>query len=442
MRLKFKFKKHVSLYLRWAAVVVGLFFVWQLFSTVWAVVEGGSMADLAWLMAGDLQKDTDDRTNILLLGVGGDNHPGGDLTDSMMVASYSHTYGTLTLFSVPRDLWLEKASGLPAGRINRVYDDELKLLKNDKDAALMATAGVVGNVLNIQIPYYAMIAFKGFTDVVDAVGGVDVNVPEAVVDPLYPCADMVHYCPLSITVGLHHMDGALALKYSRSRETTTDFARSVRQQQVLEALRAQALNSGVLTSPKKLRALYTALSENITTNLKFREILRLGQIAQGFDHSKIAHAGLTDDLTKMGGFLGAGERAKYGGAAVEVPLDPTFARIRLFAGIVFGHPQIVTQKNTVEVLNASSKGPVAMDAAYMMTRFGFNAVKVENYPNKAKLPESAVYVYDAMKAGETASVLAQMLGVPLYRGPAELQGRGYDISLVLGENWQGVRGVK
>jgi anionic cell wall polymer biosynthesis LytR-Cps2A-Psr (LCP) family protein len=92
---------------------------------------------------------------------------------------------------------------------------------------------------------------------------VDIDVTTPLYDPLFPCDDGTKlagkYCPINFKVGEQHMDGEQALEYSRSRETTSDFARAARQQQVILALRQKALTLSTLTNPIKLGNLIDAV---------------------------------------------------------------------------------------------------------------------------------------------------------------------------------------
>ena len=87
---------------------------------------------------------------------------------------------------------------------------------------------------------------------VDALGGIDIDVPRAINDPYFPDERLVGYAPFNVKAGPQKMDGATALKYSRSRKTTSDFDRSERQQLVIDAIKKKALSVGVLSNPVKI----------------------------------------------------------------------------------------------------------------------------------------------------------------------------------------------
>ncbi|MFN8460124.1 MAG: LCP family protein, partial [Anaerolineae bacterium] len=105
--------------------------------------------------------------------------------------------------------------------------------------------------------------FNGFVALVDALGGIEIDVPKAIVDENYPTFD---YGVITITIpaGPQHMDGAAALIYARTRHTDSDFGRGQRQQQVLRALLVKALQP--LTWPR-LPAAWAVARRYFLTNL-------------------------------------------------------------------------------------------------------------------------------------------------------------------------------
>jgi len=90
---------------------------------------------------------------------------------------------------------------------------------------------------------YVVIDMKSFEDLVDALGGIDVQVKKDLYDSMYPGPNYT-YETLNIKAGNHHFDGVTALKYARSRKSTTDFDRAARQQEIIESLKTKILSTG------------------------------------------------------------------------------------------------------------------------------------------------------------------------------------------------------
>src|SRR5947209_7879547 len=122
---------------------------------------------------------TSDRVNLLVMGYGGSGHSGAYLTDSMVVMSLLPSNAHTTLVSVPRDLWVQVPEGSGNyGKINSVYENASK---NNADpvAGGDAAAKKVSLVTGLSVPYWLTINFAGFKDFINAIGGIDVYVPDS-----------------------------------------------------------------------------------------------------------------------------------------------------------------------------------------------------------------------------------------------------------------------
>ena len=202
------------------------------------------------------------------------------------------------------------------GRVNSMYRDYKGYLMARKDMeepeasleAMKELAVVVGKALDLDIHHVIKVDFDGFTKAVDAIGGIDIEVPEAITDTEYPGPNYT-YETFAIDAGLQHLDGETALKYARSRHTTSDFDRSARQQQILAALAEKVRDQGILRSPSKVMALYKIVSQNLETTLTLRELVGAGSMGSAIDRNRIISMQLSDrnglygTLSEPGGFL-------------------------------------------------------------------------------------------------------------------------------------------
>ncbi|MBU2595702.1 LCP family protein, partial [Patescibacteria group bacterium] len=175
-----------------------------------------------------LQGEGDGRINILLLGIGGPGHDGADLTDTMMVVSVDPINKTVAMLSIPRDLWV-KIPGNGESKINAVHSYGEQNKKKFGDGPTVSKQ-IVSQILDLPIHYYARMDFEGFKKLVDQVGGIEIKVEKDIVDPYYPDDRTGKNITYRVREGEQHMDGAQALKYARSRYTTSDFDRARRQQ--------------------------------------------------------------------------------------------------------------------------------------------------------------------------------------------------------------------
>jgi LCP family protein required for cell wall assembly len=220
-----------------------------------------------------------DRLNILLLG--GDAGPGrsGLRTDTMIVASIDPITGDAALVGLPRNFGsptLTDGTVVPVTQLGHVYGWGLR--NPDRfpgpDAGAAAVRDAIQSLSGLEIDYYVLVDLTGFAEVVDAFGGVDVDVAEPVDGPLY---DVVTggYQMVQIPPGRQHLDGAHALAYSRARYGASDYARMGRQRCVLAAMATQ---SDILTLFARLDGILEAVTSNLTTDLPVEmvpELIRL-----------------------------------------------------------------------------------------------------------------------------------------------------------------------
>lgn len=230
-----------------------------------------------------LQGASTGRINILLLGFGGEGHDGAYLTDSQLILSIFTKEKKMSTMNIPRDTYVNDNGSYK--KMNSVYADaEYKL----KGSGARRLSSILESELNAKINYYATIDFKGFKELVDQIGGVDINVRNSFTDYQYPLGETYGYMypAPTFTQGMMRMDGATALIYSRSRHAAGveggDFARSVRQREVITGVAKKALDQGFLSNVSKLDQVINTLSKNLSTDLKSNEIYALGKAFKEF----------------------------------------------------------------------------------------------------------------------------------------------------------------
>ena len=213
------------------------------------------------------------RVVILLMGVDTRGQSVNDpaRSDVIMLATIDPATNSAALLSVPRDLFVPLPNLNAQDRINTAYFwGELNHYPGGGPAYAMAT---LSWNLGVPIQKYGVIDFNGFKAVVDAIGGIDIDVPVTIDDYAYPTEDYgVEH--LVIPAGRTHMDGSLALKYVRTRHQDSDFGRLERQQQVILAIRDKALSIGSLN---KVPEVLNALGDSLQTDLTLPEILTLAK---------------------------------------------------------------------------------------------------------------------------------------------------------------------
>ncbi|MBI2763969.1 MAG: LCP family protein [Chloroflexi bacterium] len=255
-----------------------------------------------------------DRLNILLVGV--DSFPGRSevLTDTMMVVSLDPVGSTVSIISLPRDI-----VGVPLGN-GDTFGPKLNSLMSYADrhpgdfpaGGMRTLEDAVGAMLGIPIHYYARIDFVGFVELIDSVGGVDINVARGFYDPKY---DGIGLNPdkvrgWRVTAGPNHFNGYEALAYARSRYAVgeSDFTRAARQQEIIVALETKLTSAGSLLG--NVPSLLTAFGDLLTTDLPTSRLPDLAAIADEMGSRSIYRMVLGHPLVKPS------NDPKYGSAQV------------------------------------------------------------------------------------------------------------------------------
>ena len=248
------------------------------------------------------------RINILLLGIDRRNSKAwGYRTDTMIIVTVDPDYKTVGMMSIPRDLYLQ-IPGVGEHRINEanVYGHR-DSYPGDGPALLKRT---IEHNFGIPIDYYVMIDFNGFKEIVDTLGGIDVNVPRQLHDTMYPMpkpGDPYAYGTVHFDPGWQHMGGERALQYARSRMSTSDFDRADRQQRILLAIREKALSLGLIP---KLPALAATMGNMVKTDMTLQEMTELALLAPQVDMANIKQVVIKKPMVY-------GQRVE--GAAVQLP---------------------------------------------------------------------------------------------------------------------------
>jgi len=324
------------------------------------------------------------RVNILLLGRGGGNHDGPDLTDTMMVASVDPVNHTTTLLSIPRDLWINVPNQGDM-KINAAWETgEFQYLgkvapgSTDQkaiQAGFESVDGVVENVLGITIDYNVIVDFQAFQQAVDTIGGITVNVPTDLIDPTMAWENGNN--PVLAKAGVDTFGGAQALNYVRSRETSSDFARAQRQRDVLMAIKAKVATVGTLSDPLKLEGLLNAFGNNVATDLSISDATRLFSLLSNVSDQSITSTSL--DQTP-GQFVTTGNLS---GQSIVLPTAGLFnySPIQEFVRGQLKDPYILKENAKILVLNGTNTVGLAANEAALLQSYGYNVIGTGNTTN-------------------------------------------------------------
>lgn len=406
-------------------------------------------------MGEDMKQDEFGNVNVLMVWYGGEWHAGSFLADSIMVASFNPKLGAVTMLSVPRDLYVYDTGWGIVWRINEVFSVGVGSKREYGSGAQLLT-DMVQKVMGITIPYYALVDFGWFKEVVDTLGGITIDVPEAFSDSTYPTANN-GYMTVTFASWIQNMDGEKALQYARSRHTTSDFARSLRQQTIVKAIIDKAMSQGLgtLSKIKKLYGNYTAM---VKTNVSIQEIMWLAKYMYDLKH--IFSYGYTTECSNLtfkysypGCFLYTPDRDLFGGASIMIPDGAApgnvwfYVHTEKFASYVLHNQEYLIEGLHISVMNWVDKTYArqtigksewfAMQLAVKLKKFALDIVDVRNFGQV--LSGTTVYVLGTWKTDQTIKTLKTFLPITNVEKDSGLLWfenlTGVDMVLVLGNDY-------
>jgi len=363
-------------------VVAGGVFLWKTGSVMDKISmgKGNIFSNIVKSLPGtssQLKGESDGRINILLLGERGAGMDGGSfLTDTIMVLSLHPGDGKedapkASLVSIPRDLYVTVPDTSDKQKINAVnaYGEQKGVGQGMENMKR-----IVSDITGQPIQYAITIDFKGFEDLINAVGGITVHLDQPFTEgvqfhlpqvcdpyvytvPTKPAQYENKYKTSSITgqkvltksyllcynkdeecggtfqlsAGDNVLDGAKALCYARSRDATSDFDRAKRQQEVIKLIKAKALSIGLLSDYSKINGIMNSLGDNVRTDMEGWELKRLYDLYQ-----KIGAAALTQKVldTTSEGLLYHPENSAPEAGYILLPVGENYDKIRaLFSSL-------------------------------------------------------------------------------------------------------------
>ena len=363
--------------------------------------------------------DGKQRLNILLVGV--DEQRGAFNTDTMITVSIDPQTNQVVMFQLPRDT---VDVPTPPGPVRDYYGDVYKQKINSFAAnsnradwftgntaahtrGLNGLKAILGNLYGLDIKYFVEVNFSGFKQVVNALGGVTINVQVPVLDDNFPQPDG-HRLRLFIPAGIQHMSGQAALDYARSRKSTSDFERAARQQRVLVSLREQ-LNIGAAL--QNIDALSLAIQNSVKTDIPVSIVPRLLGLADKISSRAIRSVIFTppfyqtEFLSSPRGYIIEPKIARIRQAVADAfNVDPNFAAAR---------DALLQEGAQVWVLNGSGRTGEAARLAQYLSYLGIDATAPNLRPDASGKQATVIRAYNgaADSMPLTLAALQQAFGV-------------------------------
>jgi LCP family protein required for cell wall assembly len=371
------------------------------------------------------------RINILVMGM--DRRPSdGDIvtrTDTMFVLTIDPANDTARGLAMPRDLWVkiptnESGSKYIEERINTAFEiGESGDLPGGGPGTVKRT---VENLLGIPIDHYVLIDFEGFKEVINLLGGIDVDVPEpGVDDPFYSETERLgDYYPCVFEPGFYHMDGSQALCYSRVRRNSSDLDRILRQQRVIFAMMDKAKQLNFISSPDAMINLWKKYKDTVRTDISDLQVPGYAGLASKIDEGSLAFLSIGAATTPW---------TTPAGAAVLLPSE---AGIKQIVDAFLSDSQLAQEKASIEVQNATGTDDQAQKAVDYFTSLGVSNAQLTAVEDLPPVAQTEIIVFTGKDY--TAKRLASWLELPSARvrpstpADAALNPNGADIVVVLG----------
>lgn len=356
---------------------------------------------------GKLKGESEGRTNIMMLGVGDPGHAGEKLSDTNIILSVDTRNNKVALIGIPRDLQVD-IPNYGESKINNAY----------AQGGIKGAKQTYEESFGVPIHYYVKANFTGLKEVVDAVGGIEVDNKENLYDPEYPCdRNQYRSCGFRLAAGKQKLDGNTALKYVRCRKGTcgNDFGRAERQQQVMQAIRDKALSVGTLANPVALGRLVSAAGNNIETDLSVRNLMRLQELTSGLDQSRTTN--VVFNLEPDGFLVSSTGSSNLVPAAGDFDLIQRFVKnIFTFGPIWKEHTKLVIQNGTATQGVAGElqdqlegKGyPLGLETVTNALKRDYTTTQIIDYSGGQK-PHTVAYFKNLLKVEPTTP---EALGLP------------------------------
>ena len=310
--------------------------------------------------------------NILLLGT--DERPDeGDAarTDTMILVSVNPETRDIGMLSMPRDLWVPVPGMNTTTKINTAY--LMGELYDYPGGGPQAAKDTVSSFVGRPVDYFVRVNFDGFRQMIDLIGGIDVDVPYVIHDDQYPTEDygveIFH-----LDAGRQHLDGVTALKYARTRHGDDDYSRSRRQQDIIRSVVSQVLSAGMIPqllgrAPQLLMTMQNSVQTDIPLDKGFAlaNLVAdggLGEIRQLVLDSKYG----TESYSAEGAWILVPDRQK-----VRVALDEFFEpSIAASGGVAIGDPAAAR----IEILNGTGQPGMAARTKELLEAQGWQVVAI------------------------------------------------------------------
>ena len=294
------------------------------------------------------------------------------------------------MLSLPRDLWVPIPGQNITTKINTAYG--LGEAQGYQGGGAQLAKDTVSSLIGRPVDYFVRVNFDGFREIIDLIGGIDIDVPATIHDEEYPTADY-GVQTFHLDAGMQHFDGATALKYARTRHSSDDYNRARRQQEIIRAVADKVLSAGMISQllPRVPQVLMT-MQNSIETDIPIPVGLDLANLVSDSSLREVRQLVLDSQYGE--------ETYSSEGAWI---LLPDRARVRVALDRFFGaSPSNNTAAATadalrIEVLNGTTQPGIATSTAEQLEAQGWHVVSV-NDADRSDYQQTIIINYAAPAA--------------------------------------------
>lgn len=411
--------------------------------------KGATVIDV--LIDPELKHDDNNLTSLLLVGMdtrevdfdgekfistGNGQGSSARNTDTVMQVIYDHNNDNIFMISIPRDIGIDVNKDCLElhGSIHKVYD--LAEIYNCPEGGVQVLMDTVKSVTGFDVHYYGFVTLDGFKEIVEIIGeendagekGLWIENPSTVWE-LYPNEQNGSWERAYFPEGRIFVNADDALKYVRSRQTTTDFGRIRRQQIFLESLKDSALKSSTILNPQKILNLLQVFREKtMFSSPDFKEISAGIGILRDFDNQNIINVVLDYDLGGWEEYLDKQPHGRRGGFYYmvpshwrECPQEDVYCEVHKFLGNIVKHPEVYKENVSIFAYAREHKNwkPNLENELFIQLRDNRYPIKLSESKYLAKTDvQGDIIIFDYTNGNnpETVNLLSQKLNAKVYPG--------------------------
>ena len=346
----------------------------------------------------------ENKINILVVWRWWWDHDAPNLTDTIILASINTETKLISMLSIPRDLYVEYPWNNSNWKINWLYA-KYKFENSSEEIWMDILKQKVTEITWEKVDYFINLDFNWFTEIIDTIWWIEITIPSHFIDDQYPDWNW-GYKTLVFKKWTWIFDWANALKYARSRHSTSDFDRSIRQQQVIKAIKEKLTWGYFFTSPWKIKELYEVFVNHVYTDLNLKTIVKIAYNLNWGSEFKIASSNLNDtcyywsNTCEKWWFLYTPSRELFWGMSVllaewtDIEQLNDYSKLHKYTSIVFNSPEVFTGEYKINIFNSLKINHLAWALSNDIVRYWFNIPAKDSIWNTSQVYSKSIIYYN------------------------------------------------